>query len=601
MIDTLPLDFTSRPEAQRSVFIPPVSEAISSLSYTLRDYQQLTSDKIFEAWQKYWCVLAVLATGLGKTIIATDVIRRMHPGRTMFLAHTEELIFQAHSKIRTATGLGCEIEMADLRAATSLFCREDVIVSTIQTQIAGKTSKRMDRFNPNDFALLIIDECHRAPAASYKQVIAHYRKNPNLKVLGITATPKRTDALAMGQIFDATAINLGIEWAVNNGWLVPIVQQLKKVKDLDWSGIHTTAGDLNGAELSKVMEEEEIVQCVAGAAMETVGDHRTLAFTASVLQAELLCKVLNRHKAGSADWVSGKTPKEERRDKVKRFTMGDLQFLCNCQCFTHGFDVPETQYILMAKPTKSIALYEQMLGRGTRPLPGIVDGPPTAVERRVAIEQSAKPVCTVIDLSGNCGKHKIITATDVLGGVYSDEVKARAKKKLEKAEKGLNVQGALIESERELQKEKEARERREEQRRAHIKARVTFTTKHIDPFDRHDRDVFQSGISRDGKTFSAAQAGILAKNGINPATISYVQGQGIIGKIMSKPSEGQRNCLVRNGYSIKEVDAMSRKLASKTIDALSANNWRRPVESKITPADVPHDRPPADVEDDVPF
>src|SRR5205085_2139697 len=151
---------------------------------------------------------------------------------------------------------------------------------------------------------------------------------------------------------------------------VPVVQELVKAA-IDFSHIKTTAGDLNGAELSAVMESEGPLHGVAGSAIKLCKDGRTIAFTVSVKQAEMLSGLLNRYKPNSADWVYGKTPKDERRNKVKRFARGDLQFLVNCGCFTHGFDVPETRYILMARPTKSLALYEQMLGRGTRPLPGV--------------------------------------------------------------------------------------------------------------------------------------------------------------------------------------------------------------------------------------
>lgn len=588
-LESLNLDFSGSPEPVRSVIVTPPRPVFYS-SYTMRDYQIRASDAAFELWKTIQAVLVVMATGLGKTVLAADVIRRMQPGRTLFLAHREELIFQAANKIREVTGLGCEIEMADLRASASLFNRSEVIVSTIQTQVSGRGQKRMERFKPDDFALIVVDETHHAPASTYRACMDYYKQNPNLKILGITATPDRTDELALGQIFQHVAINFGILEGVENGWLVPISQQLVKIKDLDFSGVRTTAGDLNGKDLAMVMEEEKPLHGVVGAALEIIGDRRAIIFAAGVKHAERISEIMNRpeNRPGCCEWICGETPKEDRRDRLKRFSAGAIQVMANCGVLTEGFDDPGVEFIIMARPTKSRSLYTQMVGRMTRPLPGVVDGPPTAIDRIAAIEASRKATCTVIDFTGNSGRHKLITAADILGGRFPEEVRERAKKILEKKPKGDNVQGALIEAERELLREKQERDRRDAARRDRIKARVTYTTKEINPFDRTQTDTFQSGISRDGRKFSPSQTGILAKNGFNPAKITYGQGQAIIGKIMSKPSDGQRKCLIRNGYGLKEVDAMSRKEASKTIDVLAANGWRRPIAPKITPEDVPN-------------
>src|SRR5262245_39459240 len=102
----------------------------------LRDYQLNASDSIVEAWRSAQSCLLVLYTGGGKTIIFADVIRRRQPGRSLVVAHREELIFQAREKIERTTGLGCEIEMADLQAATNLFHRTPVVVATVQTLCA---------------------------------------------------------------------------------------------------------------------------------------------------------------------------------------------------------------------------------------------------------------------------------------------------------------------------------------------------------------------------------------------------------------------------------------------------------------------------------
>jgi superfamily II DNA or RNA helicase len=123
--------------------------------------------------------------------------------------------------------------------------------------------------------------------------------------------------------------------------------------------------------------------------------------------------------------------KEERRKVVDRFREGSLQFLCSCNLFLEGFDAPNTSVLVMARPTKSLPLYTQALGRGTRPLPGLVDGLDDARARRQAIAASGKPSLLVLDFAGNAGRHRIVSATDLLGGKYSPQVRDYARKTLE--------------------------------------------------------------------------------------------------------------------------------------------------------------------------
>ena len=107
---------------------------------------------------------------------------------------------------------------------------------------------------------------------------------------------------------------------------------------------------------------------------------RALVFTASVKAAEMTAEIFNRHRAGMASWVCGKTDREEQRRVLADFAAGKLQVVCNCGVLTEGFDDPGVEVIIMGRPTKSRSLYSQMVGRSTRPLPGVVDGPETAEE-----------------------------------------------------------------------------------------------------------------------------------------------------------------------------------------------------------------------------
>ncbi len=273
--------------------------------------------------------LLVMATGLGKTIVFAQTVKEyMEWGRVMVLAHREELISQAWRQLKAVTGCEADVEMADYRANSYGAFRSRIVVSTIQTQVAGMAGKgRMTKFDPNEFNLIVVDEAHHSAAKSYKRVIEYYRQNPDLKVLGVTATPDRADEKALGQIFETVAYEYGIREGIEDGWLVPIRQQSVYVEGLDYSSVRTTAGDLNGADLARVLEFEETLHRIASPTIELCGDKKTLVFAASLAQAERLTEILNRHKSGSAKWVHGGTPKEVRRDLFPEYANGGFQYL----------------------------------------------------------------------------------------------------------------------------------------------------------------------------------------------------------------------------------------------------------------------------------
>lgn len=261
---------------------------------------------------------------------------------------------------------------------------------------------------------------HNCTALSYRKILEYFKLNPDIKILGVTATPDRTDEEALGQVCDSVAFNYSITEAISDGWLVPISCQMVSIAGLDFSSVRTTAGDLNGADLAAIMEAEEVCQGVCSATLDIIGDKQTIVFTPSVKHAEMACAIFNRHKAGIAEWVSGKTEKEARRKIMDNVVSGKTQILCNVGVATEGFDAPGVEVIVMARPTKSRALYAQMAGRATRPQAGLVDQFATAAERRTAISSSKKPNAMLIDFVGNSGRHKLINGLDLLGGKYTE-------------------------------------------------------------------------------------------------------------------------------------------------------------------------------------
>ncbi len=523
----------------------------------LRDYQDHSVSAIFEKWRTFQSTLLCLYTGGGKTIIFADVIAKRQPGRSMVIGHREELIFQAVDKIQRTTGLQCEIEMAGQMAATNLFHRTPVVVSTIQTQMS-----RMDRFDPHDFSTLIIDECHHSTASSYRRLIDYYKRNKNIKILGVTATPDRTDEEALGQVFECVAANYDIRDGVHGGWLVDITQQVVTVAGLDYSHIRTTAGDLNGADLAKVMEDESNIAGICQPSLEIIhglvpktldkiqisewGQYlgslmttprRFIMFTASVNQAEMCCNLFNRVLPGLCDWVCGKTNKDSRRTMLERFSRGELRGVMNCGVLTEGFDDPGVEVLIIARPTKSRSLYAQMIGRSTRPLAGVVDSPDldTPEKRRAAIEASPKPYCRVIDFEGNAGRHKLVTAGDILGGRVSkaavDRMLARAKKEGKPLRVCRALDNAEIELKEEKRKQAERQRRQEEARKAHLVARSKFSMSEVNPFGAEHTNAQPMPRRKGDRPFSPRQANMIRKHfGLDPNSIPYGYGVKLIKK-----------------------------------------------------------------------
>jgi len=529
----------------------------------LRDYQQECHDSIIEKWRTHASTLAVLATGLGKTHIFAHVIKSQQPRRALVLAHRAELIYQACDKIEKATGLATEIEMADRMASTNLFHRTPVVVATVQTM-----KDRLHKFKPEEFGLVVIDETHHATSPIYRKIIAHFRQNPALKILGVTATPDRADEEALGQVFESVAFDYDILDGVQNGWLVDVTQQFISVKGLDFSHMRTTAGDLNGADLAKVMEAEKTIQGVCHPSLEVIhglppqslsqvpveqwgqvlGNYkprRTIVFTASVVQAEACCAILNRAKDGLADWICGQTAKDIRAKTLERFASGETAVVCNCGVLTEGFDNPAVEVIIMARPTKSRSLYAQMVGRSTRTLSGVVDNLTEASARLAAIKASSKPYCRIIDFVGNSGRHKLMTAFDILGGKHSEEIVERAIRSAKAGGKPVMVCRRMSNEELKEKQEKlaaaERARRAIEARKAKLIAKARFETREVNPFHNQSHRPLHDPFNawRGERTLSEKQRRVLTRRGFNPDKFSYGAAQALIGRIAEKEGWGK--------------------------------------------------------------
>jgi superfamily II DNA or RNA helicase len=487
-----------------------------------------------------------MATGLGKSSTLAFIIQDFQPARTIVIAHRRELIWQLKEEIETCTGLSVAIEMGDVFSDETLFDKAQVIIATVQT-----LSRRLAKFRPDEFGLLVYDEAHHSVAPVNRKVVEHFMQNPKLKMLLTTATPERADEKALGQVCESTAFDYGIVDGVKDGWLVDITAQFCNVKHLDLSQVHTTAGDLNQGELAKIMERDEIVMGVAQPIVEVsygLKEHtldeikpdkwseylaaleqkprRGIVFCVTVEQAEGLASLLRLADPKLAEAVSAKTPPEDRTEIFGRFKTGATSLIVNVGICTEGYNNPGVQTIFIARPTKSRSLYMQMIGRSTRPLPGLVDGLATAEERKSAIAASQKPWARLVDFAGNTGRHDIISPWDILGGKISDDVVERAIAKAKKDGKPVRVLANLNNTEREVKVEAV------EDEKARVLARSQFHMGGVDLMHGHSGQMSQWQSSHMAASASEKQINVMRRAGVHPDFWVKRMAGRIIGKLV---------------------------------------------------------------------
>jgi superfamily II DNA or RNA helicase len=552
---------------------------------TLRDYQYWSiygNDKfpgILPALDRHKSTLLVKATGLGKTVVMSKVANEWTKGNVLCLAHRIELVDQMADTLAGELGYRPTVEQGPRgMGGDSMFAAGHIVVGSVQSMI---TERRLRKFQRHPFGLILIDEAHRATSPSYVKLVDRYREiDPECRLLGVTATPNRTDGTALGLVFDSVAYEMGIIDGIDQGWLVDIQQKFAVVEELDLARIPTTRNefgevDFKQSDLEALLSQEGPLHAMSRPVLDCTKDgQQAIIFTASVPHAHLWAAVLNYYRPGCAAAVDGSmlnTEGGQRQKVMKDFKSGTLQFLLNYNIATEGFDAPRTAFVIMGRPTKSTLLYTQMLGRCTRTLPGIVDGLTTADERKDAIKDSGKPFATVIDFVG-ASKHQVVTATDVLGGNFDVDIRNGADEIIG-ARGSMNVREAITKARASLLLEAEE-QRRRPIRNAVAKVDVGYHLTDVNPFGGRNGHA-KPRTSRGGATDS--QIAALVNLGVDRATATgYTRKQA--GAVMT--SLRQKRCTIKQattlskfGYDPAEFNAIQ---ASAQIALIAKNGWKRP-------------------------
>lgn len=300
--------------------------------------------------------LIALPTGGGKTVMFAHLAARhvaANPTeRVLILVHTDELVAQAYQKI---------LDVAPTLQAGIVKAKRDdvdapVIVASVQTL---RTARRRERIT--NVGLLIVDEAHHAPAATYRAIMDHY----GCRAVGFTATPERGDGQSLYPVWERVAFSREISWMVRKGWLIPPRGKAVEVPDLDLRAVKVTRKDYSEGQLGEALAESLAPQKVAQAYVEHAAGRRGLLFAPTVASAGVFADALN-DEGIKAEVVHGGMPLDERRAVLDRHRTGVTQVVCNCMILTEGYDDPAVDCIVIARPTRSRPLYIQMAGRGLR-------------------------------------------------------------------------------------------------------------------------------------------------------------------------------------------------------------------------------------------
>lgn len=412
----------------------------------LRPYQEQAVQAVEEAFREVSSCLIVLATGGGKTIIFSHLAARevKRGGRVLILAHRGELLQQAIDKLRTATGIVAGLEKAE---ETSDVSYDEppytVVVGSVQSM---KSPKRLARFAPDEFSLIVIDECHHALTDTYRAVIDHF---PDAHLLGVTATPDRGDLRSLGEVFEKIAFEYSIVQAIQDGYLCPIRAQTVPLQ-IDLSGVAKQGGDYQLAGLGSALEP--YLRQICNEIKERCRDRKTIVFTPLIATSRKMLALLGEAGVKEVREVNGES--KDRAEVLAWFSSAAPGcVLLNSMLLTEGFDEPTCDCICVLRATKVRALFTQMVGRGTRLAEGkrnllLLDflwlTQSHDLCRPACLITDDEEVASVITEKQENGQGEMEISADALADAESETVQKREKALAERLEKMRRRKAGLV-------------------------------------------------------------------------------------------------------------------------------------------------------------
>lgn len=322
----------------------------------LRSYQEIGIRKIFEAWDpnrlNLMNVLFQMPTGTGKTTVFSEIVRKAHlkKKKVLIVVHRTELVEQIAERLAQF-----QVDVGIISANIKSAPEHDVQVATVQT-----LSRRI--YPPAD--IVIIDECHHSKANTYKKLWDIY---PTARFLGVTATPVRINGEGFDDLFDIL-IPLGkLSDFFRNNYLAPIKHLVCSVPDL--SNVRQKMRDYDIQMLRNVMLDNSLMANLVESYKKFTPGKKAIVFAVDIEHSKEIVERYE-HAGISAAHLDATTPKQLRKQILKKFKEGECLVLSNVDIVSEGFDVPDCEVVQLARPTKSLVLYLQQVGRCMRPAPG---------------------------------------------------------------------------------------------------------------------------------------------------------------------------------------------------------------------------------------
>lgn len=518
------------------------------MAIELRPYQRDAVAAIEDRWAAGdRATLLVMATGTGKTIVmssvAADAVRM--GGRVLVLAHRGELLEQAADKIKASTGLRCAVEKAE---DTSVGAMERVVVGSVQTLMR---EKRLRALGERRFTHIIIDEAHHAVSSSYRAVTDYFAA---AKVLGVTATADRADRRNLGELFDSVAFEYAMPRAIREGYLCPIEAQTVPLK-LDITGVSTRSGDFAADELGTALDP--YLPAIAEE-MERAGlkGRRTVAFLPLIKTSRKFRDILEERGFRAAE-VNGQS--EDRAEVLAAFARGEYDVLCNSLLLTEGWDCPSVDCIVNLRPTKSRALYTQMVGRGTRLSP-----------------ETGKERLLLLDFLWMTERHELCRPAHLIA--QSADVADRMTEILEEKGAPEDIDELERQASADVVAQREESLARELAAQRHKRARLVDPLQFEMSIAAEDLSGYVPSFAWEMAPPSDKQAKALENYGINPSEIGCAgKASLMLDRLSKRRSEGlstpkQIRLLEQRGF--RKVGTWTFDQASKMISRICANSWR---------------------------
>ena len=320
----------------------------------LRPYQERLIDETREALRRNQRVLMQAPTGAGKTAITVYMMGRAAEAgkRAVFVVHQNELLSQ------TSRALWRQKLEHGMIAAGKRYNRLPAQVASVQTWV-----RRLAQYGEPD--LIIIDECHRSAASTYQKVLEAY---PNAKVIGLTATPARTDGKGLDDTYSAMVTGPSIRQLIDAGYLCDY-EIFAPPTTLDLSAVKTRMGDYDKRELENAVDKPTITGDAVATYKKHANGKRCVVMCASIRHAE---HVRDSYRAAGvpAEMIEGSMTNAERDALLDRFRRGQVRVICNVQLLIEGVDIPAIEVVQWLRPTQSLIVWMQGNGRGLRPSDG---------------------------------------------------------------------------------------------------------------------------------------------------------------------------------------------------------------------------------------